>query len=203
MRLEYIILLAILLSCLSIQAYAIDPGDIAVPSISAANMDMPKPKISSPTMNVPETKTGPLTQPNVNSDQTLNQTGNASIGSTQVIPVQQEAVPMDVSGKWSIKFGDRTDIWLDLTLWSSGGDKIMGYGTMTEGDAKNSVTATGSFTDPDLTLTVKSATSEYVSKRYGECDLYLSRVDKTLSGTYVLKSDELTSSKGNATAKKL
>lgn len=203
MRLVYILLSAILLSCLSIQAHAIDPGDIAAPSISAPNMDMPTPKISSPTMNVPETKTGPLVQPIDNSNQTLNQTGNASIGSTQVTLMQQEAAPMDVSGKWSIKFDDRTDMSLDLNLWSSGVDKIMGYGTMMEGGAKNSVTAIGSFTDSDLTLTVKSATSEYVSQRYDECDLYLSLVNKTLSGTYILKSGGQTSSKGNATAIRL
>jgi hypothetical protein len=203
MKLEYVLLSAILLSCFSIQARAIDPGDIAAPSISAPNMDMPTPKVSSPTMSVPETKKGPLVQPNDNSSQTLNHTDNVSIDSTQVTPVQQEAAPVDVSGKWSIKFDDRRDVSLDLTLWSSGGDKIMGYGTMMDGGAKNSVTAIGSFTDPDLTLAVKSAASEYVSQRYDECGLYLSLVNKTLSGTYVLKSGEQTSSEGNATAIKL
>ncbi len=203
MRLEYILLSAILLSCLSIQAQAIDPGDIAAPSISAPNMDMPTPKVSSPTMSVPETKTGPLVPPNDNSSQTLNQTDNASIASTKVTLMQQEAAPVEVNGKWSIKFDDRRDMSLDLTLWSSGGDKIMGYGNMMDGGAKNSVTAIGSFTDPDLTLTVKSAASEYISQRYDECGLYLSLANKTLSGTYVLKSGEQTSSEGKATAIKL
>lgn len=202
MKLEYILLSAILLSCLSIQAYAIEPGDIAVPSISAANMDMPTPKISSPTMNMPETKKGPLVHPNDNSSQTLNQTANASIDSTKASLVQ-EAASVDVSGRWSIKFGDRSDVSLDLNLWSSGGDKIMGYGTMMDSGVKNSVTAIGSFTDPDLTLTVKSAASEHVSQRYDECGLYLSLMYKTLSGTYVLKSGDQTSSEGKATAIKL
>lgn len=202
MRLEYILLSAILLSCLSIQARAIDPGDIAVPSISAPNMDMPTPKISSPTMSVPETKTVPLVRPNDNSSPTPNQTANESIDSTKV-SLMQEAVPVDVSGRWSIKFDDRRDVSLDLNLWSSGGDKIMGYGTMIDSGAKNSVTAIGSFTDPDLTLTVKSAASEHVSQRYDECGLYLSLMNKTLSGTYVLKSGEQTSSEGKATAIKL
>ena len=203
MRLEYILLSAILLSCLSIQARAIDPGDIAVPSISAPNMDMPTPKVSSPTMSMPETKTGPLVQQNDSSSQTLNQTANVSIDSTKVNLLQQEAAPVDVSGRWSIKFDDRRDVSLDLNLWSSGGDKIMGYGTMIDSGAKNSVTAIGSFADPDLTLTVKSAASEHISQRYDECGLYLSLVNKTLSGTYILKSGEQTSSEGKATAIKL
>jgi hypothetical protein len=203
MRLEIILLFAILLSCLSIQALAIDPGDIASPSISAPNMDMPTPKVTSPSMNVPETKSGQPVQPNDNSNQTLNQNSNTNAGQTQAAPDQDAAKQIDVSGRWSIKLDDRTDASLDLTLWSAGGDKIMGYGTMMVDGAKNSVTASGSFALQELTLTVKSAVSEYVSKKYDECSLDLFGSNKTLSGTYVLKSDGHSSGEGNATAVKL
>lgn len=189
MRLKSILLSAILFSCLSVQTLAIDPGDIASPSISAPNMDMPTPKVTSPSMTMPETKTKPPVQANDNQNQPVSQNGSPNA--------------MDVSGKWSIKLEDRTDVSLDLTLWSSAGDKIMGYGTMMEDGATNSVTASGSFAAQELTLTAKSAVSEYPGQKYDECSLYLFGLNNTMSGTYVLKSGGKSSSNGNATALKL
>ena len=78
----------------------------------------------------------------------------------------------------------------------------MGYGTVTEDSAKNSVTANGSVTAQELTLIAKSATSEYIKQKYDEYDLNLLVVNDTLSGTYVLKSDLQSFGKGNATAVK-
>ena len=78
----------------------------------------------------------------------------------------------------------------------------MGYGTVTEDGAKNSVTASGSVTAQELTLIAKSATSEYIKQKYDEYDLKLLMVNNTLSGTYVLKSGGQSLGKGNATAAK-
>lgn len=198
MRLASLLLFAILISCLSFQADAIEAGEIATPSISAPNMDMPKPIISSPNMNTPEPK--PKSQ--VNSDSNPNQTGSIGSNQTQVT----EAKSNDVSGKWSIKFDDRPDRSLDLTLWSSGKAKIMGYGTLTKGSAGNSVTVSGSFAEEELILTVKSAESEYASRKYDEYLLDLFMVNNTANnsmlGTYTLRSGGEFLGDGNATALK-
>jgi len=110
---------------------------------------------------------------------------------------------MDLSGKWSIRFDNGTDGSLDLNLWSSiGTTGIMGFGTFIEKGTESSVTATGSVTAQELSLTVKSATSEYINKKYDECDLDLFMVNNTLSGTYVLMSGGQSLSQGNAKAVK-
>lgn len=113
-----------------------------------------------------------------------------------------EAKSNDVSGKWLIKFDNRPDGLLDLTLWSSGASKIMGYGTLKKGGAKNSVTASGSLLDEELILTVKSAESEYASQRYDEYDLDLFLANNTMSGTYILRAGGEFIGDGNATASK-
>lgn len=205
MRLASVLLVTILLSCLSIQAHAVGPGeagDIAVPSISAPNMDVPAPIISAPNMDTPKPNPKPLVKQKSNSNQALNQTGNTSSNQTQATQIQQEARTMNVSGKWSIKFSDSTDRSLDLNLWPSGGNRIMGYGTLTEEGARNSVTASGSVTTEELSLIAKSAAPEHAIQKYDEYDLDLIMVNDTLSGTYVLKSGGQSLGKGNATAVK-
>ena len=201
MRLASILLSGILLSCLSIQAHG-DAGDIAVPSMPVPDMNVPEPHISAPTMDMPATNPKPLVKPNNIPGQALNQTGNTSSNQVQVTQIQQTVKPMNVSGKWSIQFNDGSDGSLDLNLWSSGGTRIMGYGTLTEGGAKNSVTASGSVTAQELTLIAKSSTPEYANQKYDEYDLDLSMVNNTLSGSYVLKSGGQSFGKGNATAVK-
>ena len=201
MRLASVLLSAILLSCLSIQARA-DVGDIAVPSMPVPDMSVPEPHISAPSMEVPATNPKPLVNTNSNPNQVLNQTSNTSSIQTQVSQIQQGVQPMNVSGKWSIKFNDGTDRSLDLNLWPSGGNRIMGYGTLTEDGAKNSVTASGSLTAQELTLTAKSATPEYANQKYDVYDLDLLMKNNTLSGTYVLSSGGQSLGKGNVTAVK-
>jgi hypothetical protein len=202
MRPTIILLLAILLSCLSVIAHAFDPGDIAAPSANVPNMDMPKP-VPRPNMDMPEPKQRPLAEPSNNPTQAINQTGNISSDQIQGTGIQQEIVPMDVSGKWSIKFDDAPDRSLDLNLWSpTGTTKIMGFGTLMEKGTGNSVTAVGSVTAQELRVTVKSATSEYINQKYDECDLDLFLVNNTLSGMYFLKSGGQLFAEGNATAVK-
>ncbi len=211
MRPASVLLSAILLSCVSVHAYGGAPGDIAVPSMKVPNMDMPKPLITSPNMDVPETKTKPLgdtsnnsnPNPNLNSNPAINQTGNTSPDQTQATQIQQKAGPMDVNGKWSIKFDNGAERSLDLTLWSStGAARVMGFGTLKEKGRENSVTAAGSVTEKELRLTAKLATPEYANLKYDECNLELSATNNTLSGTYVLRSGGGFIDEGNATALK-
>ena len=201
MRLGCIILSSILLSCLSIPALALDPGDIAEPSKSVPDMTMPVPTItgpasSGPNMDMPKPETRSLIAPDNNTTKT-KPTGNMSPNQTQASQKQQT---MDVSGKWSIKFDKRTDRSLDLNLWASSKNGILGYGTLTEEGAKNTVTASGSINGQELTLTTKSATPEYATKKFDEYDLDLFMANNTLSGTYVLSSDGQSLGEGNATA---
>jgi hypothetical protein len=203
MRLASTLLLAVLLSCLFIQAYAVDPGEIAVPSMSRPNMNMPEPLITRPNMEAPVPNPKPSIGPNNNPNQATNKNANATSNQTQVTKIQQEVKPMDVSGKWSIRFDDRTDVVLDLTLWSSGGSKIMGYGTLTENGAKNSMTASGSFAAQELKLTAKSAAPEFANQKFDEYYLDLFMANNTLSGTYVLESGGQSLGNGNVTAVKL
>jgi hypothetical protein len=195
MRLGCIILSLILLSCLSIQALALDPGDIAEPSISAPDMTMPVPKITGPNMDMPKPEVRSLTEPDNNTTQT-KPTGNVGPIQTQE---SQKPQTTDVSGKWSIKFDKRTDRSLDLNLWVSGKNGILGYGTLTEVGAKYSVTASGTITGQELTLSTKSSTPEYATKKFNEYDLDLFMENNTLSGTYVLSSDGQSLGEGNAT----
>ena len=187
MRLARILLFAILLICLSSQALAIEPGEIAVPSIRAPNMDMPKPLITRPIMDTPEPSPKPQ---------------DVRENKTQITDDQSN----DVSGKWSIKFDDRPDRSLDLTLWSSGRARIMGYGTLTKEGAVNSVTASGSFANEELILTVKPAQSKSTSQKYDEYYLDLFMVNNTtnnpLLGTYTLSFGGEFLGDGNATAVK-
>ena len=208
MRLVCIIILSILLSCLSIQAHALEPGDIAEPSMSVPDMNMPVPSISgpassvpvsvAPNMEMPKPEAKPLVEPDNNPVQTAP-AGNISSNQTQPAQVQKTA---DVSGKWSIKFDRRTDRSLDLNLWSSSGNRILGYGTLTVQGAKYSVTASGSLIDQELILATQSATPEYATKRFDEYDLDLFMENNTLSGTYVLRSGGKSMGEGNATAVK-
>ncbi|OPY50991.1 MAG: hypothetical protein A4E49_02491 [Methanosaeta sp. PtaU1.Bin112] len=177
MRMINLLLPAILLSVLSLQAYAIEPGDIAEPSIPFANMKMPTPKITSPNMGMPEPK---QVQHNL-SDSKANQTENKNDDQSDVL-----------SGKWSIRFEDRPDSLLDLTLWSSGKTKFMGYGTLARGSKSNSVTASGTLEGDELALTVSSADSEYSGQVTDKYDLVLFLENSTpinsMSGTYILSS---------------
>jgi hypothetical protein len=203
MRSASVLLSAILLLCISVHAYGGEPGDIAVPSMSVPNMDMPKPLVSKPNMDMPETKSQPLVEPSSDLNQALNQTGNIGSNQTQATQIQHKANPVDVSGKWSIKFDDGTDRSLDLTLWSSAGaTRIMGFGALTEKGTENSVTASGSATEQELKLTAKLATPERANLEYDECNLDLFMANDTLSGTYVLRSGGQFLGEGNATAVK-
>jgi hypothetical protein len=191
MRLASLLLLAILLSCASFQACAIEAGDIAAPSIAAPNMDMPTPKITSPNMGTPEPKQVKQDISESKANQTEDKTDDQSD---------------DLSGKWAIKFDDLPDRSLDLTLWSSGRTKIMGYGTLAKGSTSNSVTVSGSLAGEELTLAVQSAESQYSGQNSDKFDIRLFPANNTslniMSGTYVLSSGGEFTGDGNATALK-
>jgi hypothetical protein len=156
-----------------------------------------QPVSSGPNMSMPDSSPKPLVNTNGNSNQTFNQTGNQSSSQPQT-----EAKPVDLSGKWSVKFNDNANRSLDLNLWSSGETGIMGYGTLTEDGVKISATAKGTVADQNLKLTSKTIVGDYVNQIDREYDLDLFMANNAISGTYVLKSGGKFLGKGNATAVK-
>jgi hypothetical protein len=57
----------------------------------------------------------------------------------------------------------------------------MGFGTLTKDGVRNSVTASGSVTTENVTLTTKLTTPETSGQRYDECDLNLFKTEDHLS----------------------
>ncbi len=182
-------LILVLLSSFSIQAIALDPGTIAVPSITGANMDMPKPLITPPTMDMPDPSP------------------KAMVGEGKKDPFaygspfnEIEADEADkVSGKWTVRFANRSDVSLGLSLWGSGEGKVMGFGSLKEGAANNSFSASGSVSGNNLVLSARSAAPKFEGQRYDQCDLDLILKNDTLSGSYILKWQGEERERGNAT----
>lgn len=152
---------------------------------------------SGPNMSMPDPSPKPLANPNNNSNQTIDQSGNQSYSQTQ-----PEAKPIDLSGKWSVKFNDSAGKSLDLILLSVGSDRTMGSGTLIENGTRIPVTASGTIADQEVTLTTKTVVGNYVNQIDKEYDLDLFTANNALSGTYVLKSGGKFLDKGNATAVK-
>ena len=189
MRIASLLLSAILLLSLSLQASAYEAGDIAAPSIPFANMDMPTPKITSPNMAMPPAAAKQQVLPENQANKRENKTDDQSD---------------NLSGKWSIRFEDRPDRLLDLTLWSSDKTKFMGYGTMTSQSKSSSVTVSGSLEGDELMLTVTSTESDYSGQVPDKYDITLTLANSTavnsMSGTYILTSGGEFVGDGNAKA---
>jgi hypothetical protein len=193
MWLACVLLPAILLPCISLHAHAVEPGQIAVPSIEVPNMDMPS---ANPT---------PVARPSKDTCSSLGRIGSLGFNQTQRASKQgqQKAGPMDIAGKWSIRFDGESGRSMDLNLWPSMGTVgVMGFGTLTEDGVGNSVTASGSVTEEKVKLTTRLTTPGTSGREYYECDLNLFKTEGHLSGTYILKSSGRTLSVGNATAVK-
>jgi hypothetical protein len=156
-----------------------------------------QPVSSGPNMSMPDPSPKSLVNTINNSNQTLNQTENQNPNQPQT-----EAKPVDLSGKWSVKFNDSAGKSLDLILLSAGSDRTMGTGTLVENGTKIPVTASGTVADQGITLTTKTVVGKYVNQIDREYDLNLFITNNALSGTYVLKSGGKFLGKGNATAVK-
>jgi hypothetical protein len=204
MWLACVLLPAILLPCISLHAHAVEPGQIAVPSIAVPNMDMPAP-VPQPNMDMPSTNPTPVARPCKDTCSSLDRIGSLGFNQTQRASEQgqQKAGPMDIAGKWSIRFDGESGRSMDLNLWPSMGTAgVMGFGTLTEDGVGNSVTASGSVTEEKVKLTTRLTTPGTSGREYYECDLNLFKTEGHLSGTYILKSSCRTLSVGNATAVK-
>ncbi len=190
---------ALLILFLCTQANAVEAGVIAVPSMNVPNMDMPTP-IPAPNMNTPEPIVKPLVKPNKNPIPVTNESANAISDQNQMNQKMKESTIRDVTGKWSIKFTSQPGRSIDLTLWPSSGNNLLGYGTLTESTESHSLTASGSILDKRLRLTTKSSMPEYNNKNLEEYYIDLLIGNNTSYGTYDLKSEGQSTERGNVTA---
>jgi hypothetical protein len=107
----------------------------------------------------------------------------------------------DVSGKWLFDLQQKLGSSLDLILIQTG-DRLQGYGTLTENGAKTAATVTGYINKDSLELDVKAVIDHSQNEDSKKYEMKLQALDNTLVGHYDLYlSDEL-AGEGNATAKK-
>lgn len=185
-----------LLICLYPLALALEEGEIAQPSMPVPNMQMPTPKITAPNMNAPDSGSALKSTESASAAPQINGSGQAT-GTQATSEEEEEADP--VSGKWSVRFEELRDRSLDLTLWKSGREMIMGYGTLISGGDETAMTATGSLDGQDLSLSVRSADVELGGQSYSQYDFIMRAENGTLQGSYMLTEGELQAGSGNAT----
>jgi hypothetical protein len=134
---------------------------------------------------------------------------NTTVQSDQKLPVKenqnQEAEKQtqnkDVSGKWLFDLQQTVGSTLDLILIQTG-DRLQGYGTLTENGAKTAATATGSITKDSLELDVKTVIDNSQNEDSKKYEMKLRALDDTLIGHYDLFLSDSIAGEGNATAKK-
>ena len=134
---------------------------------------------------------------------------NTTDQSDQKLPVKenqnQEAEKQtqnkDVSGKWLFDLQQTVGSTLDLILIQTG-DRLQGYGTLTENGAKTAATATGSIIKDSLKLDVKTVIDHSQNEDSKKYEMKLLALDSTLVGHYDLFLSDKLAGEGNATAKK-
>ncbi|MDD1750260.1 MAG: hypothetical protein LUO89_10340 [Methanothrix sp.] len=157
-----------------------DERQVAPASISGPNMQMPSP--------TPKATTQATTE--------------AVAETAAAVPVQvepQEPEIMDVEGKWTVKLENEGATLNPFTLIQTG-ESVMGMGTLNEQNTKLQVSAKGSVTKNTMSLEVQTIVSEYGNKIDKQIELELVKVDRVVSGSYEIYSDEDLIGKGNATA---
>ena len=128
--------------------------------------------------------------------QAANQGENNSTATSAVAVVQKEDPIIDLAGKWRMSLtGDGTESAkiMDIILIQSG-ERLQGYGSITEGDSDALATATGAVSEGEISLEVK------VNSQQEDYRLDLIHVDSRLQGSYVLYQAERLAESGNATA---
>ena len=107
----------------------------------------------------------------------------------------------DVSGKWLFDLQQKLGSSLDLILIQTG-DRLQGYGTLTENGAKTAATATGSINKDSIELGVKTVVDHSQNEDGKKYEMKLLALDNALVGHYDLFISDKPAGEGNATAKK-
>jgi hypothetical protein len=134
---------------------------------------------------------------------------NTTVQSDQKLPAKEnhnqdaekQTQNKDVSGKWLFDLQQKLGSSLDIILIQTG-DRLQGYGTLTENGAKTAATATGSITKDSLELDVKTVIDNSQNEDSKKYEMKLRALDDTLIGHYDLFLSDSIAGEGNATAKK-
>ena len=130
--------------------------------------------------------------------QAENQTESESIAPPQPEAAVPKAAPtIDLAGKWRMSMngsgsGTAARI-MDIILIQSG-ERLQGYGSITEGDSDALATATGAVSEDEISLEVK------VNSQQEDYRLDLIHEESSMQGSYVLYQAERLAESGNATA---
>ena len=128
--------------------------------------------------------------------QAANQGENNSTATSAVAVVQKEDPIIDLAGKWRMSLtGDGTESAkiMDIILIQSG-ERLQGYGSITEGDSDALATATGAVSEDEISLEVK------VNSQQEDYRLDMVHEESSMQGSYVLYQAERLAESGNATA---
>jgi len=128
--------------------------------------------------------------------QAANQLENNSTATSAVAVVQKEDPIIDLAGKWRMSLtGDGTESAkiMDIILIQSG-ERLQGYGSITEGDSDALATATGAVSEDEISLEVK------VNSQQEDYRLDMVHENGRLQGSYALYQAERLAESGNATA---
>jgi hypothetical protein len=134
------------------------------------------------------------------SPKSQNQTSSESaVQATETGVVPEESNIMEVGGKWTVRLENEGATINPLTLIQTG-ENVMGMGTLNEQNTKLQVSAKGSVSGNAMYLDIKTIVSEYGNKIDKHIELELLNLDRGISGSYEISSDEELTGKGNATA---
>ncbi len=123
---------------------------------------------------------------------------NSSMEKAQTEVKEKVAPAMDVSGKWRVLLGEAL-VPLNLILIQSG-ERVQGYGSLSENGIEIPTTATGTLSEDALGLDVKLVVDGSINKVNREYKLSLTKDDASFRGSYKLYVSSKLIEKGNATA---
>ena len=133
----------------------------------------------------------------VSGEAAANQTENSSTSPAPEAIVQKKDPIIDLAGKWRMSLNgggsEAAAKIMDIILIQSG-DRLQGYGSITEGDSDALATATGAVSEEEISLEVK------VNSQQEDYRLDLVHENGRLQGSYALYQAERLAGSGNATA---
>ena len=130
------------------------------------------------------------------SQEATNQAENNSTAPASESVVQKEDPIIDLAGKWRMSLNDggpEAAKIMDIILIQSG-ERLQGYGSITEGDSDALATATGAVSEEEISLEVK------VNSLQEDYRLDLIHENSSMQGSYALYQAERLAESGNATA---
>ena len=129
--------------------------------------------------------------------QAANQGENNSTATSAVAVVQKEDPIIDLAGKWRMSLigggSEAATMVMDIILIQSG-DRLQGYGSITEDDSDALATATGDVSQDEISLEVK------VNSQKEDYRMNLVHENGRLQGSYEVYQAEKLAESGNATA---